>query len=41
MPEPPDEELPNILDLIISFKKQKEHDKEDNRAVKRLRALLA
>ncbi len=41
MPEPPDEELPNIPDLIISSKKQKEYNKEDNRAVKRLRALLA
>ncbi len=41
MPEPPDKELPNILDLIISSEKQKEYNKEDDRAVKRLRALLA
>ncbi len=41
MPEPPDEELPNILDLIIRSKKQKEHNKKDDRAVKRLRVLLA
>ncbi len=41
MPEPPNKELLNILDLIISSKKQKEYNKEDDRAVKRLRALLA
>ncbi len=41
MPEPPNKELPNILDLIISSKKQKKHNKEDDRAVKRLRTLLA
>ncbi len=41
MPEPSDEELPDILDLIISSKKQKEYNKGDDRAVKRLRALLA
>ncbi len=41
MPEPFNKELPDILDLIISSKKQKEYNKEDNRAVKRLRVLLA
>ncbi len=41
MPEPSNKELPNILDLIISFKKQKEYNKEDDRVVKRLRILLA
>ncbi len=41
MLEPSNKELPDILDLIISSKKQKEHDKEDDRAVKRLRVLLA
>ncbi len=41
MPEPSNKELPDILDLIISSKKQKEHDKKDDRAVKRLRILLA
>ncbi len=41
MPEPSDEELPDILDLIISSKKRKEYDKEDDKAVKRLRVLLA
>ncbi len=41
MPEPSDKELPDVPDLIISSKKRKEHDKEDDRAVKRLRALLA
>ncbi len=41
IPEPPNKELLNILNLIISSKKQKEHNKEDDRAVKRLRVLLA
>ncbi len=41
MPEPSNKELPDILDLIISSEKRKEHDEEDDRAVKRLRALLA
>ncbi len=41
MPEPLNKELPNILDLIISSKKQKEYNKEDEKAVKRLRVLLA
>ncbi len=41
MPEPFNKELPDILDLIISSKKQKEYNKEDNKAVKRLRVLLA
>jgi hypothetical protein len=41
MPESSDKELPDILDLIISSEKQKEYNKEDDRAVKRLRALLA
>ncbi len=41
MPEPLDKELPNIPDLIISSKKQKEYNKENNKVVKRLRVLLA
>ncbi len=41
MLEPSNKELPDILDLIISSKKQKEHNKEDNKVVKRLRTLLA
>jgi len=36
-----DEELPDILDLIISSEKRKEYNKENDRVVKRLRALLA
>ncbi len=41
MPEPSNKELPDTLDLIISSKKQKEYNKKDDRAVKRLRVLLA
>ncbi len=41
MLEPSNKELPDVLDLIISSEKRKEHDEEDDRAVKRLRALLA
>ncbi len=41
MLEPSNKELPDILDLIISSKKQKKYNKEDDKAVKRLRALLA
>ncbi len=41
MLEPFNKELPDILDLIISSKKQKEHNKKDNKVIKRLRVLLA
>ncbi len=41
MPEPSNKELPDVPDLIISSEKRKEYDEEDDRAVKRLRALLA
>ncbi len=41
MPEPFNKELPNILDLILSSKKQKEYNKENNKVVLRLRVLLA
>jgi hypothetical protein len=41
VPEPSDEELPDAPDPILSSEKRKEHDEENDRAVKRLRALLA
>ncbi len=43
MPKPINEDLPNadVLDARLSPEKQKEYDDENDRVVKRLKALLA
>ncbi len=41
IPKPIDEDLPDVPDARLSPEKQKEYNDENNRVVKRLKALLA